>query len=371
MPTSSPHVMLDLRMVTGPLHGIARYALELAARLPRLAPDWRFTGLTGPDGLPAGLGPLHPRLPLFASRAGFLSPLEQPALAESLLRQRPSLFHATSFSLPLLWPGRLVATLHDANHLALPELYGRAQRLYYRAVVRPRARLATALITVSDFSREELARHLELSPYRLQVIPQGVDARYAPQSASEIARQRTRLGLPQGYLLSVGNAKAFKNLALLGRIAERLPLPLVVLAGGETVPARLGLPPSVRCLPAQDEDALPGLFAGASALLFPSRYEGFGLPALEAMASGVPVIASDGSSLRELVDGAGILLSPDDADGWVSAVLRLQRDAHFTRGLVEHGLARAARLSWDVCTQRTLGVYRRALELPAPEGASS
>lgn len=359
--------MLDLRMVTGPLHGIARYALELAARLPGLAPGWRFTGLTAPEGLPGGLGPLQPQLPLVASRAGFLSPLEQPALAESLVRQRPSLFHATSFALPLLWPGRLVATLHDANHLALPELYGRAQRVYYRAVVRPRARLASALITVSDFSREELARHLEISPYRFQVIPQGVDARFAPLGASEIARVRARLGLPQGYLLSVGNAKAFKNLALLGRIAERLPLPLVVLAG-ETDPARLGLPSSVHCLSAQDERALPGLYGAASALLYPSRYEGFGLPALEAMASGVPVIASDGSSLRELVGGAGVLVAPDDANGWVNAVLRLQRDPAHLRDVIEKGLSRASRLGWEVCAQRTLGVYRRVLELPA-EGA--
>jgi len=360
--------MLDLRMVTGPLHGIARYALELAARLPKLAPDWRFSGLTAPGGLPAGLGPLHPRLPLVASRAGFLTPLEQPALAESLVRQRPSLFHATSFAMPLLWPGRLVATLHDANHLALPELYGRAQQLYYRAVVRPRARLATALITVSDFSRDELARHLDLSPYRFQVIPQGVDARYAPRSPSEIARVRARLGLPQGFLLCVGNAKAFKNLALLGRIADRLPLPLVVLAG-ETDPARLGLPASVRCLAAQGEDALPDLYAAASALLFPSRYEGFGLPALEAMASGIPVVASDASALRELVGGAGVLVGPDDERGWVNAVLRLQRDPDFRRDAVQRGLARASRLGWDLCAQRTLGVYRRALDLPAAEPA--
>ncbi|MBM4379508.1 MAG: glycosyltransferase family 1 protein, partial [Deltaproteobacteria bacterium] len=111
-------------MVEGQLHGIARYALELARRLPRLAPAWQFAGLAGPRGLPGDLGPLTPDLPLHRCRAGFLSLAEQPALLESLARLRPALFHATSFSLPAAWPGPLVATLHDANHLALKEEYG-------------------------------------------------------------------------------------------------------------------------------------------------------------------------------------------------------------------------------------------------------
>src|SRR3954468_14318168 len=106
-------------MVRGRLHGISRYALELARRLPALAPDWEFVGLTGPDGLPDTLGPLRPTLPCVHCHADFLSVFEQPALAASLLREKPDLFHATSFSIPALWPGRLVSTLHDANHLAL------------------------------------------------------------------------------------------------------------------------------------------------------------------------------------------------------------------------------------------------------------
>ena len=135
------------------------------------------------------------------------------------MRSGCDLFHATSFSLPALWPGRLVATLHDANHLALKALYGPGRVAYYRAIVTPRARLARALITVSEFSREELARHLFLSPYRLQVISQGVAENFTRSSETEIADFQRRRGLPPRYLAAIGSEKAHKNLALVAKIA--------------------------------------------------------------------------------------------------------------------------------------------------------
>lgn len=360
-----PSVLLDLRMVHGRLHGIARYALELARRLPALAPDWEFSALVPSEGLPGGLGPLAPRIPLHRSRAGFLSLLEQPVLAAELLRHAPDLFHATSFSLPLLWPGRLVATLHDANHLALPELYGPGRRAYYRLVVGPRARSAAALLTVSDFSREELARHLGLSPYRLQVIAPGVDARFTPPTAHEAQAFRERHALPARYLAVVGNPKPHKNLALLAGIAPSLPLPLVLLAGEGTREA-LGFAPTTRELPDLSEDEMPLFYGAAAALLMPSRYEGFGLPALEALACGCPVLAANGSAVHEVTGDAALLLSPDDAAAWREALLRLLRDEPQRRELVARGLERAARFSWDDCARRTLAAYGRALEAPAP-----
>ena len=128
-------VLIDLRMVRGHLHGIARYALELARRLPALEPGWQFTGLTAPAGVPDDLGELAPRIPLVKATSEFLSVIEQPTLLTDLLRQRPTLFHATSFSVPSLWPGKLVVTLHDANHLALSESASVSRTAYYRLVV--------------------------------------------------------------------------------------------------------------------------------------------------------------------------------------------------------------------------------------------
>jgi glycosyltransferase involved in cell wall biosynthesis len=354
-------VVLDLRMVRGRLHGIARYALELACRLPALAPDLRFSGLTGPEGLPPGLGALTPRIPLHRCAADFLSPLEQPALAGSLLALGPELFHATSFSLPALWPGRLVATLHDANHLALPENYGPGRRAYYRLIVGPRARRARALITVSEFSREELAHHLRLSPYRLQVIPNGVDARYRPSMPSESRDFRARHGLPPRFFLAVGNTKAHKNLRLLAAIAPWLELPLVLLAG-EGAARELGFPSSTLELSGLPEEDMPHLYSAATALLMPSRYEGFGLPALEAMACGCPVVAARTSSLPEVVGEAGLLLPAEEPDAWREAALKLLRDEALRHTLGERGRERAARFTWEDCAVRTLATYRRALE---------
>ncbi|HZX42851.1 MAG TPA: glycosyltransferase, partial [Myxococcaceae bacterium] len=177
-------VLIDLRMVSGRLHGISRYALELARMLPAIAPDLAFEGLGPPGGLP-DLGPLAPGFPVHASPAGFLSPLEQPALAAVLRRLRPSLFHATSFSVPLLWRGPLVATLHDAAHLVRSEEFGSLTALYYRLVVRPTARRARGLLTVSEFARGELASRLGVPESRWSVVPPGVDTRFRPPSAEE------------------------------------------------------------------------------------------------------------------------------------------------------------------------------------------
>ena len=360
------HVLLDLRMVRGRLHGIARYALELARRMPALAPDLRFTALVPPEGLPAGLGDLTPPMPQHRSLAGFLSPLEQPTLPADLGRVRPDVFHATSFSLPRFWDGRLVATLHDANHVALAEQYTPAQALYYRLVVAPRARQAAALVTVSEFSREELAKYLKLSPYRLQVIHNGVDASFQPPTPAEAKAFRERHGLPARYVAAVGNAKPFKNLAMLKHFAAELPVPIVLLAGRGAVAHELGLHENVVDLEELPEAEMPLFYGAAAALLLPSKYEGFGLPALEAMASGCPVIVADTTALPEVVGGAALRLPPDDAALWRETTLRLLRDEVLRGELIELGRERAARFTWDDCARRTLAVYRRVLEAPSP-----
>ncbi len=347
-------------MVRGALHGIARYALELARRMPRLEPGWNFIGLTSPNGLPSDLDELTPRIPLERCLSDFLSPFEQPALAASLMTVRPDLFHATSFSLPAAWPGKLVATIHDANHLELKEGGGAARIAYYRFVVGPRARRAQALITVSDFSRAQISRHLKISPYRLQVIPNGVDAVFHAALSADLLDFKSRRGLPAQYFAAIGNFKPHKNLKILAPIAQELPAKLVLLAGRGARRA-LGFPESVLELSPLSDPELALFYAGAVAVLVPSRYEGFGLPALEAMACGAPVIAADAGAHREILGQAGLLISPDDSRAWKEAAQRVFRDEQLRAQLKERGADRSSRYRWDDCAQQTLEVYRRAL----------
>jgi glycosyltransferase involved in cell wall biosynthesis len=354
-------VLLDLRMVRGALHGIARYALELARRLPVLEPRWQFLGLVGPDFAPDDLGELTPRIPLLHSAADFLSPLEQPVLLADLVRARPDVYHATSFSLPALWPGRLVATLHDANHLALVESATITRTAYYRLVVAPRAERARALITVSGFSRHELAAHLGLAPERLQVIANGVDLSFRPTPAGELADFRARRGLPERYFAAIGSIKAHKNLSVLRPITSRLPAPLALLAGRGARRA-LDLDDAVLELSPLPDSELVRFYAGATAVLVPSRYEGFGLPALEAMACGAPVIASASGAHPEVLGQAGVLVSADSPDAWLEAARLLWREPQKREELSALGRERALRYSWDDCARQTLEVYRRALE---------
>lgn len=349
-------------MVRGPLHGIARYALELARRIPPLEPGWQFVGLTGPDGVPDDLGELAPRIPLVRCSAEFLSAFEQPALAATLLKQGPELFHATSFSVPGLWSGPLVATIHDANHLALQESRSRTRTAYYQVVVGPRARRAKALITVSEFSRGEVSRHLKIAPERLQVIANGVDASFRVPPESELEDFRSRRGLPARYFAAIGSIKTHKNLGVLQSIATSLPAPLVLLAGRGARRA-LGFDESIIELSPLPDADLVRFYAGAVGVLVPSYYEGFGLPALEAMACGGPVVAADAGAHPEVIGTAGLLVPAHDPQAWKEACQRLFRDDELRASLSSAGVARAARFSWDDCAQKTLQVYRRALGL--------
>jgi glycosyltransferase involved in cell wall biosynthesis len=354
-------VLIDLRMVRGPLHGIARYALELARRLPRLAPGWQFTGLIAPQGLPEDLGDLHPHIRLIKSSTEFLSAFEQPSLAASLWQERPHLFHATSFSLPALWSGKLVATLHDANHLALEETATFSRVAYYKTVVAPRARRAEALITVSQFSLAELTRHLALSPLQFDVIANGVDASFQPRHDASLEDFRRRRGLPVKYFAVLGSSKPHKNLKLLLPLADQLPAPLALLAG-RGARRGLGFRENVYELSPLSDDELVKFLSGAVAVLVPSLYEGFSLPVLEAMACGTPVIASDAGAHRALVEDAGLLCNGLEATAWLQAARQIFEEPELAQTLSQKGLLRAKQFSWDECARRTFDVYTRVLE---------
>lgn len=248
---------------------------------------------------------------------------------------------------PLCWP-RNVVVIHDAAALRHPGWYSREYAAWQRVMLPALARSALRVITVSSFSRDEIVELMGASRERVSVVHGGVDGRFSPRA--DAAGAGEALGLERPYVLTVGSLIARKNLAALEPAARALAargVDLVSAGGGRPQLRAEREPGEVRVLGHVDDDMLPGLYAGACAFVLASRYEGFGLTCLEAMASGVPVVAADTGALPETTDGAALLVDSGDPAGVAAAIDRVLDDQPLRERLVAAGLARAATLTWD------------------------
>jgi glycosyltransferase involved in cell wall biosynthesis len=328
----SAPVVIDARAaIRAETGGVERVAREMAGRLPALRPD-RYEVIAP-----------HPRL---AHRAGHA--WEQLALP--LAARRAELLYCPANLAPLA-SARTVVVIHDLAALAHPEWYGLVYAAWQRVVLPRIARRARRVITVSRFSKGEIAERLGVPGQRIAVVPNGVSAAFSP--GVDPGPAKAALGLGKPYVLAVSTRIARKKLGALTIAAHALGergIELVCAGSGRTY-MRAGEPAPGRALGYASERLLPGLYAGAEALAMPSVYEGFGLPVLEAMACGTPVVAANRAALPELWHDAALLADPDDPDSFADALLRATGPER--ERLAAAGRERASRFSWERSAELT------------------
>jgi glycosyltransferase involved in cell wall biosynthesis len=291
-----------------------------------------------------------------------------------LAREGVSLFHGTNYALPVLGHSRTVVTIHDIAFVRVPRAFSLLHRTYLRSLVSLGVRRADHVVVGSEATRDDLVQMGVVGLGRMSVIHHGVDECYSPcENRGYLRRIRQQFGLPPSYILHVGVVEARKNIETLLKAGTPLVrdgiVDGIVLAGRDgrgsdsvhRTASELGVLDKLHFLGYVPQDMMCGLYGLARALVFPSWFEGFGLPIVEAMACGTPVVASDSSSLPEVAGGAALLFPATEAPALESALRRLLGDPRLQADLRLRGFARAADFSWAESAAQHLAVYRRVL----------
>ncbi len=362
--------------------GINWYIHNLLTHLPRVDRDNRYTAFIG-DGrfTSPGLALKRSRLP--TSRPVVRIFWEQMVQPFALRKERVDLLHALAFVTPLLSPCPAVVTIYDLSFLLYPESFQRFKRFYLGLFTHLSARKARRIIAISESTKRDVVRLMGVPPEKVEVVYCGIDDAFHPLAEDQVAAFRSKRGLPDRFILFVGTIEPRKNVTRLIEAFSNLHtctlahLPTCRLAnlklviGGakgwfyEDVFARveeLGLEGEVVFPGYIPVSELPLWYNAAELFVYPSLYEGFGLPLLEAMACGTPVVTANTSSLPEVVGEAGLMVDPSDVDGLAEAMRQVLGDEALRQQMRERGLKRAKNFSWTKIAQETVQVYWRAME---------
>lgn len=352
--------------------GIGTYIENLIDSYGALAPDLPLRLLV-PDEIKSEMESRSP-FPNQSYNSPIYSLREQFAWAGRI--RSTDWLHVPHYNAPVLFPGKLIVTVHDVCHLAMRQFFPGILKSFYSTVFLGRVlNKAKHIITVSQFSKNEIIRFFKIRQEKISVVYNGVNPRFRPIPSEQTKGGQKRLELPGEYMLFVGNIKPHKNIigVLSGyklALEREQDLPPLVILGNNI--KMMELIPEIRIfledpafqnriiftgyLPKED---LPAIYTRAMLFLFPSLYEGFGLPVLEAMACGTPVITSDTTSLPEVAGDAALLVNPESHQDISESILRLCSDNKLRDELIEKGLKQAGSFSWTKSAEQHLGIYKR------------
>jgi glycosyltransferase involved in cell wall biosynthesis len=340
-------ILINVRSQSAPLTGVQRYISEMCEQL---------------KGRIRSIAPGRPMLGI----AGHL--WEQSILP---LMLNGGLLWSPANTGPLRVANQVV-TIHDVAALDHPEWFNAKFARWYRWLTPRLVKRARCVITVSNFSKSRLLELTGVDESRVTVIPNGVNQRFYPRTSDEIESVRIRLGIPPSrYLLSLGSIEPRKNLPRLlqawSRCQDQLDEDIILVVAGGQGARRVyreaemtSAPPRVHFTSSVPDDCLPALYSGAIALIYPSVYEGFGLPPAEAMASGCASIVANSTSLPEVVGDAGITIDPFNVEELANALVTICRDDSLRESLRERSLRESARFTWERAAELALDVLERA-----------
>jgi glycosyltransferase involved in cell wall biosynthesis len=355
--------------------GISRVIFNLLAELARDPRGNRFDAFV-PEPPPFGSELDHGGVRFHASDFPTQRPTsrivwEQTALPRRLAQLEPELLHGLAYALPLAWKGPSVLTIYDLSFLLYPRAFNTPNRIYLAATTRAAARRARRVLTISEHARRDIVRLLRVPEQRVDVTYPAADERYRLLGRDEVDAFRKARDLPDVFIFALGTLEPRKNLVGLLEAYAQLPTPRPPLfaaggAGWRTNPifdtvTRLGLQSDVRFLGFVPEDELPLWYNAARLFVFPSLYEGFGLPVVEAMACGTPVISSNAASLPEAGGKAAILVSAQDRNALAREMQRVLGDTQLATEMRAAGRIQASRFTWRAMADRTVASYAQAV----------
>lgn len=375
-------VALNVNILQAPRTGIGEYVLQLGSQLQEqhlqleLFDGWRWRD-DFPSASQPGYNRLSRLLKTFVPHAyAVRRQLLQQCFSRGVRELQPDVYHE-----PSLWPlefdGPMLMTLHDLTHVHYPDTQPSDRLREIERRLPDALQRASRIMVDSQFIADEASRYYGLPAEKLQVAPLGHASRFHPRPANQLQQRLQSMSLQlRSYFLSIGTLEPRKNLELTiaaylqlpKSLRQRVPLLIIGMQGWRPEQLRGALrqaanDPQIRLLGYQDENVVAELLAGARALVFPSRYEGFGLPALEAMASGTPLILGRCAALPEVAGAAALYVDPDDDSGCSQAMQQLIDDPVLWERLRADGLQRAEQFSWARCASITAHTYRMVSKL--------